>query len=97
MYRMPQEVTVGSCKVTVQLKEGTQSAVSSWTEIGTAATESILGCMKGTHTGGLTTCGDQDKVEIRLDWVKNDDPEDMLMGDGPEMTDREVYQALTGN
>lgn len=97
MYRMPQVVPFGSCKVTVDLKPGSSSCMSSWTEIGMAATESILACMKGTHTGGTSTCGEQDKIDIKLEWIKNDDPEDLQLGDGPEMTDAQVYQALTGN
>lgn len=69
-YRLPEERQVGSCKVTVQFASHAVSAVSSWLEIGLSATEMALACIKGDDTGGQTTTGEQDKIEVTLSWTK---------------------------
>ena len=75
-FHLPETRTIGSCKVTVDFVKGVTAVRSSWLEIGLSATEMALGCIKGNeYTGGHTTTGDQDKIEIDLAWVKHDGPD----------------------
>lgn len=76
LFELPRDFTVGSCKVTVSLSDRARAAWSSWVEIGLAATEATIACMKKENTGGNTTCGEQDKIDVRLAWVRNSDPDD---------------------
>jgi len=94
LYNLPVDFTVGSCKVTINLTEHATSAWSSWVEIGLAAIGEALACIKKESTGGSTTCGEQDKINIDLSWVSSDP--DFYSGSGPDLTDLEVYKALTG-
>lgn len=90
LYQLPRDTTVGSCKVTVNLSEHGVTAWSSWVEIGLAATQLTIGCMKKEFTGGNTTCGEQDKIDVMLQWVKNRDPDDVFSADGPDLLTSEA-------
>lgn len=96
LYDIPKESTVGSCKVTVNLTEHASTAWSSWVEIGLAATEASLACIKGDYTGGSTTCGEQDKLNVTLAWVKNSDPDGLYSANGLNLPDLDVHNASTG-
>lgn len=81
-FMLPVDREIGSCKITVGLAREATSARSSWTEIGLAATAMSQACIKGTRTGGRVFTGDQNKIEVALDYVKGFDPEYATGGSG---------------
>ena len=74
-FQLPTDTTVGSCKASVFFHREKTSCRSSWTEIGLAALELALACKKGDDTGGNTTTGAQDLIEVKLEWHKDPDPD----------------------
>ena len=74
-FQLPVNREIGSCKITVGFASHATSCRSSWTEIGLAATAMSLACIKGSNTGGVAYTGDQTKIVISLDYIKNPDPD----------------------
>lgn len=98
VYQLPEYYEEGSCLIKINFTEHALSEISTWTEIGLAAVQESIACIKGTHTGGLATCGEQNKITVDLKWQHSTDPEDGYLSeeDDRPMTDLEIYNALTG-
>lgn len=68
--RLPAGATVGNCRVTITL-EGAYKEMTSWAEIGLAATQLNTACLADEKSAGSTLAGPNDRIQITISKVRD--------------------------